>query len=474
MGTVGCGRHAGRRAPRAHADGASENVAAAECTRKLHCEATVILRGVAGPVRRSASAPLSRYSVSLPRTSTASVQRAAAPLRVALVNRFFPPDPSVTGEAAAELADYLAAHMPSLAIHVFSTRARYSHGTPLRAELNAHRVTRVASFYDGRNKLLRLAASLLDGWRLARAAVRDADIVISLTDPPLLGLWMARATRRRQLRWIEWTMDLYPEAFVAAGLLSRTGVVARFLARLARRATPEAYICLGPVQHRFLEAQRGARAAAFVLPCGIATSDPRAEPAWRTDHPGHVLIAYAGNIGEAHSPDALVRLVELADPARFRFILAPSGRHAADVRRRLAGQPHVVWQDRVNREDLAHADVHAVSLLSDWSSICVPSKAVSAVCAGRPIIFFGSTDTDTWQTLGDAAWIVREVSGVATDEDIRATLAGVADDRQRADRQRAATRLSGELTAVRDSAFAEIAAWIEAAGVPSRPVVATR
>src|SRR3546814_9497641 len=52
-----------------------------------------------------------------------------------------------------------------------------------------------------------LPICLIDGRRLAARACAWADAVISLTDPPLQGIWMGRTARRRRVRWAEWTMD---------------------------------------------------------------------------------------------------------------------------------------------------------------------------------------------------------------------------------------------------------------------------
>jgi hypothetical protein len=48
-----------------------------------------------------------------------------------------------------------------------------------------------------------------------RAAAGDIDVVLSCTDPPLLPWWLgARLPADRH--WVEWSMDLYPDAVAAA------------------------------------------------------------------------------------------------------------------------------------------------------------------------------------------------------------------------------------------------------------------
>src|SRR5262245_52809461 len=107
-------------------------------------------------------------------------------IRVAVVNRFCPPDPAITGQSAYELAEHIAATIPNAEVSVYATEAQYAGG---RVETRGHciQVHRIRSLYYGSRKMLRLVSSLFDGIRLARDATRHADIVISLTDPPLLG-----------------------------------------------------------------------------------------------------------------------------------------------------------------------------------------------------------------------------------------------------------------------------------------------
>ena len=67
--------------------------------------------------------------------------------------------------------------------------------------------------------------------------------LITLTDPPLLNYWVARLCRRRRIPWIYWSMDLYPEAFAAAGLAKPGGVLYRHFKKELLRSTPALRSC---------------------------------------------------------------------------------------------------------------------------------------------------------------------------------------------------------------------------------------
>lgn len=371
-------------------------------------------------------------------------------LTIAVVNRFYPPDPAITGVSAQELVEFLRRRLPQAEIRVHATRARYAGGQARVADQAG--VSRVRSWYDGQRKLPRLLASLVDGLRLALAATRGSDVVISLTDPPLLGLWMGLLRIFRRYTWVEWTMDLYPDAFASAGLVTPRNALYRALHHLVSRWAPARYIALGPKQHEFLERSRGGAVPAFILPCGIGNAAAGPVPEWRRQFARHVVLAYAGNLGEAHDHEPLVDLVRRADPARFRFLIALYGSKAEQARRQLAGIGHILWRDSIAPAELAHADVHLACLQPEWAHVCVPSKAVSSICLGRPILYWGAQDSDIWALLGAAGWRLAENPD--------AVLAAIADPVARAAKTAQAQDLRTDLLNMKEAAFEQLAAWL--------------
>lgn len=381
-------------------------------------------------------------------------------ISISVVNRFYPPDQAVTGVSAQEMVEYLRQQIPGSCVRVHATRARYP-GGQARAP-NEAGVHRVSSLYDGKRKLLRLLASLAEGFRLAEAATRNADIVISLTDPPLVGLWIGLMRCFRRFTWIEWTMDLYPEAFAAAGLVRQSNAVYWWLHGLTRRWSPDRYISLGPKQHEFLQRTRENAAAAFVLPCGIGNFSTMPAPEWRRQFSQHLVLAYAGNMGEAHDESVLVELVRRADPERIRFLIAIYGVKAESVRQQLDGIEHVMWRDGIPPSELAHADVHLACLKPEWAHICVPSKAVSSICLGKPILYWGAIDSDIAVLLGAAGWIIPiDASGLYSMQSLQGALDQIAKTSVLARKTSEAESLRSLLQSTKEKALVDLAAWIQ-------------
>lgn len=96
----------------------------------------------------------------------------------------------------------------------------------------------------------------------------------------------------------------------------------------------------------------------------------------------------------------------------MKSILALYGSKAAAVKAYAQGKAGVALVDHVPRNQLHFIDVHLVSLSAKWTHIAVPSKAVSAISMGSPILFCGSPDSDNWYMFREAGWLIDEQAGL--------------------------------------------------------------
>lgn len=320
---------------------------------------------------------------------------------LALLNRFLPPAPGVTGELLFGLAAALARRLPELRFEAIGTDLGYGRPTAAPPGPPLAGVTRLRSLQRRGWSPVRPLATAVDGWRMARRA-RAADIVLSLTDPPLLNRWLAHGLGGRQ-HWIEWTMDLYPDAFRAA-----LGQTPRPRPHGGRR--PDLRLCLGPGQADYLARDGLPPVPHLLMPAGVRPAPRHPAPARRD---GPVRLVYAGNLGRAHPAGALLRLAALLDEG-FRLTLSPYGSGAARLRHEMAGHPRIDWAEGpLSDAVLDAADVHVAALGLAWTHLCVPSKAISALCRGKPVLFFGSPDSDVCHWAGAAGWPVGDDTSLA-------------------------------------------------------------
>lgn len=327
-------------------------------------------------------------------------------MKCTILNRNYPPNGGITGHSANELAGYLQAH--GVDVRVVTLGVSYGVAGGLSDQVHGS-VTSLKTLYHGKQKILRLIASVMDGLRMASRAFReDHGPVICMTDPALLPCWVSRNAKKKNRPWFYWAMDLFPEAFVSSGLAAENTIVYHWLYRSIRASSPDTLIALGPKQAEFIESSFAPIKRVVILPCGISdgTLNSGDAPDWYRDHSEKVLLGYVGNLGEAHDPDFVIEVMKSIDPITQHFILVGYGAKADRVCAIGRKLPGVTVLARVKREHLRFIDVHLATLLPEWDHVCVPSKAVSAVCEGGCLVLCCSEKNDNWELLQNASWRV--------------------------------------------------------------------
>lgn len=311
--------------------------------------------------------------------------------------------------------------------------------------------------------------------RLAFAALRlpRQDVVVTMTDPPLLALAgpMVAAWHRSAL--VHWCHDLYPDLLPALGIpvpRALTGRLGRWMGRALR--AHDAVFAIGRcMAERLTGAGVGAERVTVLpnWPDPAIHSDPadamRMRRALGLD--GRFVVAYAGNFGLAHPLDAVFDAAEILgrDCPDVLFLMVGDGRaHGAAVAeaasrglvnlRMLPYQP----KDRIGAV-LGAADLHLVTMDHRAEGLLVPCKATGALAAGRPCLFLGPGGTEA------ARRIVEHRCGAVLDPGDGAGLAAAvmaySDDRRRcADEGERARRAAEEWTA--DAAALRFAGVVDA------------
>jgi len=158
-------------------------------------------------------------------------------VKIVFLNRYFFPDHSATSQLLSDVAFHLA--KAGHEVHVICSRQRYeSPAARLTAyeRVDGVQVRRVWTSRFGRRSLIGRAFDYLTFYASAFAElvllVREGDIVIAKTDPPMLSVIAAVAARLRGAKLINWLQDLFPENAAAADIGWAKGSVGRMLAGL--------------------------------------------------------------------------------------------------------------------------------------------------------------------------------------------------------------------------------------------------
>lgn len=245
---------------------------------------------------------------------------------------------------------------------------------------------------------------------------RRGDIIVVLTDPPLISVPTALAARLRGCKQVNWLHDLFPEIAHALGILSSDAslraltsvrnwslrcsavnvVIGRRMAQhLARQGLPAERIT---IIHNWPPAPDIA---------SIAPEGNGLRAAWGLSD--RFVVGYSGNLGRVHEYATILQAADmLRDEQDIQFLLIGGGHLLAALvheanRRGLTNiivkpyQPH----SRLS-ESLSVPDVHLISLLPTVEGLCVPSKFYGIAAAGRPTIFIGDQRGEIPQLLRDA------------------------------------------------------------------------
>jgi colanic acid biosynthesis glycosyl transferase WcaI len=223
-----------------------------------------------------------------------------------------------------------------------------------------------------------------------------AEVVLASNMPivSLLVIWIyAIFTRRRRVLWLQ---DL--QSGLAGMVAGRGSLVERILSVLESSAIRTSSMVVGISQGITREAiRRRARRAVTVENWACLDELPLRDRtnAWAREHGlvDRFVFLYSGTLGMKHSPEVIIDLSDLFenDPDVMIVVVA-AGQGAESIDRALAERPRpnilrLPLQEFSALPDvLASSDVLLVLLDPLAAEYCVPSKVLSYLCAGRPIL----------------------------------------------------------------------------------------
>lgn len=347
----------------------------------------------------------------------------AALKKITIVLRHYPPSKNINGILADQMARHLIRES-NVEIKVFcmdiSEEGNLSTVNP------TGNVTRIKQKFSNNNKFGKLFNMLLDGYILIkRSKKHPSDLIICTSSPPLIPLWASMLLKKK--KWAFWSLDLFPEGFVSAGTIKESSWIYRFLLKKTYKTPPDLLIALGDEQAKYIQKQYKAPVPVMILPAGVTLEKEQkiadgSKPDWYD--PGKIILGYFGNVGQAHNPEFIQEMIRVSGIYSFRFILSVYGIRAEELKAFAKNFEHVIIVDNgIAQEHLKYIDVHLVTLRTSWTHAAVPSKAVTAISTGRPIVFCGSEASDNWQMFKSAAWFIPENENMKSE--IECLLAGI-------------------------------------------------
>jgi lipopolysaccharide/colanic/teichoic acid biosynthesis glycosyltransferase/glycosyltransferase involved in cell wall biosynthesis len=324
---------------------------------------------------------------------------------VVFFNRSYHPDTSATGQLLTELCESLARDhgwrvSVVAGVPLLPAAGAAGHRRETREGVDVIRVrgTRLSKRrFVGRatNYVTYFVSACWAGLRVGRP-----DVVVALTDPPIIGLAAWLAARRSGVPLVMAYKDVFPEVarlledFRSEAVDRLLQAVNRFLVRRAERS-----VVIGETMRRRLVEGKGADPARTVviadwIDCEAVVPTER-DNAYARAHglAGPFVVMHSGNLGLAQGLEALVEAAaHLAHVPDLAIVFVGEGvkKPALQAQARALGLTNVRFLPFAPKERLSEsfgaADVFVVSLKPGLAGYVVPSKLYGILAAGRPYV----------------------------------------------------------------------------------------
>lgn len=343
--------------------------------------------------------------------------------RVIWVNRFFHPDESATSIMLTDLVRDLA-QQEGWQQHLVTSNARYAVNEAAAAHpvpgVAVHRIPALGS--NNNSLLVRLVNFVLfyagAFFHLLRHVRRD-DVVVTLTDPPLVGVVGAFVARLKGAHLVHWVQDIFPETASRLGFAKEGGLLDRVLRHFRnsswRRASVS--VAIGENMRDYLASNQVDRSKVRVIQnwAGdeairpVDSADNELRRTWEYGQ-AQCVIGYSGNLGRAHEIDtkiAAMRRLQHSGPDGLRFLFIGGGARQDDLRTAAAEMPQGFVSFRPYQpmemlaESLSVPDVHWISLQPQLEGLIVPSKLYGALAVGRPVVFIGDANAEVARLIAE-------------------------------------------------------------------------
>jgi colanic acid biosynthesis glycosyl transferase WcaI len=336
-------------------------------------------------------------------------------VHIAFFNRSYYPDTTATGQLLTDLCEGLVHEYNCRVTVVASSRAGgdgrtrdtvvqreqhngvsvfRAHGTAFSKARFAGRATNYVTYF--------LSACL------AALQLQKPDVVVALTDPPIIGLAGLLAARRFRAPFVMLFQDIFPEvARVLEDFHSETlnRLLHGITCFLVRRTAVN--VAIGETMRRRLIEGKGADADRTTVitnwaDCSVVMPETKHNAfSLETGLSEYFVVMHSGNIGFSQGLEHLVSaaaLLQEHEDIRIAFVGDGARKHTLMQETETTKLRNVVFLPFVPKDRLAEsfatADVFIISLKKGLAGYIVPSKLYGILAAGRPYVAAVETDSE--------------------------------------------------------------------------------
>ncbi len=211
-------------------------------------------------------------------------------------------------------------------------------------------------------------------------------------------------------KFILWSFDLYPEAYIAKKNLKKI-----FFLKPIIKLTKIAYkkydkiVDIGLCMRKRLT-NYGNNSFKTIIPWSIFEEKNIKKSFFNKKK---ISILYSGNLGEAHDISNLIKFIQLLGSyKKFKFYFSINNQKSIKLKK-LFKSLKIDNAEFLNKTDnfidrLKKFDIHLVTLKNNWDGIVVPSKFFSSLSLGKPVLYIGPASSSIYQNIldYDLGWAV--------------------------------------------------------------------
>jgi len=335
-------------------------------------------------------------------------------MKIWIVSEVFYPDEDGTAHYMTCLAEDFARFWP---VKVICGQPKYSargKGVPqsdIRHGVQIERATDLAldknTFLFRVLNVLFLSVSML--LRMFRG-IRPGDLAFVVTSPPLMPILALFACKIRKARLVIRVDDVYPEAMVASGVLSKSGFMSKIMIELSGWVFRNAdrVVVLGRDMERLVRSRtRAARQHILVIRnwADLETVQPSGNLPNPLLHELGIedkdVIQCAGNMGRVQAIETMFKAAELLRAEeRIHFLFIGNGAKKKWMQREAVEKSlkNITLLDYRARSEqnvfLNACHISMASLISGMAGVGVPSRMYNVMAAGKPLIAVADEESE--------------------------------------------------------------------------------
>ena len=329
-------------------------------------------------------------------------------IRILVINQYYAPDIAASGQLLAELCQNLAGN--GFSVTVITAQPSYVddiEDAPEREtdEFGVQIIRISLGSSRGRSSMTRrLLGYVKFLWKarsIAKSVIRDQkpDVVVTMSNPPLVGLLGALLTRRSDIPYVGIVHDIFPEAITKSGRVTIPPGVSWLWNRISGWVSSRATrLVVLSTQMRGTLVAKGVQAEKVVvisnwarpaIEVRSADLQVRAEFGVADDE---LLLLYSGNFGIIHNMQIIVEAAKLLADSPVKFVLVGGGEQENHLKSECQkyGIENVSFHPYQSQEKysalISSADACLVGLKDGMERYSVPSKTYSILSAGIPVI----------------------------------------------------------------------------------------